>query len=416
MSDQQVYAALEIADHEIRLLVGEFHNTRLNILKVEKVSCSGITGVEITDQASVVGSLIKAVNNASANIGARIERVLLLIPSAGLQRYTRRIQVQVSERITLTDVQAAIKEALKTELPEHLELINLVVTKFIVNGITSRRMPLNEPCTSMGVDIDLLCADRHLAYSYAEAAEKAGLEILDVSIDSFAVAKEASLLEKSIEQFTILIRAERQTTTLTLFAKGKLVSSEILMSGSDALIGEISDKVDLPLEISERLLHFNCRLDMETYPTTPIYLWSSEGKTHTLTEKELADIIQTPLQSWLDQIKKCCDPILQAGQAQIVLSGEAAEIFGLDAMIKKTVGCECELYVPETFGVRNSSLAAVVGMFYVLKDQQLYRKNYRSGVNMEQFNNMVANKSKEPSSEDTLTRKLKGILFETKAK
>jgi len=35
---------------------------------------------------------------------------------------------------------------------------------------------------------------------------------------------------------------------------------------------------------------------------------------------------------------------------------------------------------------------------------------------MEQFSNMVANKSKEPSSEDTLTRKLKGILFETKAK
>ena len=68
MNDQQIYAALELADHEVRLLVGEFHNTRLNILKVEKVKCSGIEGVTIIDQDAVVTALKSAVNNASANL------------------------------------------------------------------------------------------------------------------------------------------------------------------------------------------------------------------------------------------------------------------------------------------------------------------------------------------------------------
>lgn len=35
--DKQIFAALEIADHEVRLLVGEFFNTRFNIIKVERV-------------------------------------------------------------------------------------------------------------------------------------------------------------------------------------------------------------------------------------------------------------------------------------------------------------------------------------------------------------------------------------------
>jgi cell division protein FtsA len=34
MSDKQIFAALEAADHEIRLVVGEFFNTRFNIIKV----------------------------------------------------------------------------------------------------------------------------------------------------------------------------------------------------------------------------------------------------------------------------------------------------------------------------------------------------------------------------------------------
>ena len=36
-SDKQIFAAVEAADHEIRLIVGEFFNTRFNIIKVERV-------------------------------------------------------------------------------------------------------------------------------------------------------------------------------------------------------------------------------------------------------------------------------------------------------------------------------------------------------------------------------------------
>ena len=37
MAQKQIHASVEIADHEIRLVVGEFHENHLNILRVERV-------------------------------------------------------------------------------------------------------------------------------------------------------------------------------------------------------------------------------------------------------------------------------------------------------------------------------------------------------------------------------------------
>ncbi len=415
MNDQQIYAALELADHEVRLLIGEFHNTRLNILKVEKVKCSGIEGVSIVDQDAVVTALKSAVNNASANIGARIQRVLLLLPSWGMKRFSRRVQVSVDQKATYADVRNAMREALKTDLPENLELINTIATKYTINGIGYRRLPLSEECTSMGVDIDLICADKDMTFQYAQVVEKAGLEITDVSLDGFAISKEASLMEKSTESFIILLRAERQTTTLTLFAKGRLISSEILLGGSDAMIAAIVEEYNLPIDVAERLLYHNCRLGLDKYPDSPIFLWANEGRTSTIGENQLIKTITQPIDEWVRDIKRCCEPILEAGSATLVLTGEATEIIGFDRMLEKAIGIPTEVYIPETLGVRIAAMSAVVGLFYVLKDQLSYRQNILPGINMEEFHASV-NGKRDGGIDDTLTRKLKGILFESRGK
>ena len=44
VSEKQIYTALEISDQEVRLIVGEFFNTRFNIIKVERAGCQGFEG------------------------------------------------------------------------------------------------------------------------------------------------------------------------------------------------------------------------------------------------------------------------------------------------------------------------------------------------------------------------------------
>lgn len=408
MNEQDVQVGLEIADHEIRLVVGQFFNTRLNIMKVERVLSSGIHNAQIIDQAAVIQKIVSAVKHVEENLGLSIERVILSLPSIGLARYVRRINIPIDEKVSIKDIKTVYKEALNTEIPDHQALVNLAITKSLVNGITMRKLPINEPCDALSVDVDLLCADKEMVYRYVQTVEKAGLQVSEISLDSFALGKEASLFEKSLEQHLIAVKAERQSTSLSLFAKGKLVSTETINLGSKQIISAMVNHFNLPIEIADRLLHMNARLGMDHYPNTPIYLWSSDGKTHTLSEDDLMNVIQPILNVWIEEIKTTIKPILESSSAKIVLFGESGEINGFDQLLATACQCECELYIPETLGVRSSALASVTGLFYVLKDQTSLRE-FLSGVDMGLFNQMLV-KEKEIISDDTISGKFKGLF------
>ena len=81
MNEQDVQVGLEIADHEIRLVVGQFFNTRLNIMKVERVLSSGIHNGQIIDQMAVIQKISAAIKHVEENLGLSIERVILSLGS-----------------------------------------------------------------------------------------------------------------------------------------------------------------------------------------------------------------------------------------------------------------------------------------------------------------------------------------------
>ena len=76
MTDKQIYAAIEAADHEVRLVIGEFFNTRFNIIKVERVPCSGLSYNGITDQQALIGSIKQAAASAKKMVGASVQQVI----------------------------------------------------------------------------------------------------------------------------------------------------------------------------------------------------------------------------------------------------------------------------------------------------------------------------------------------------
>lgn len=409
MSEQNILATLELSDHEIRLAVGQFFNKRLMVLKVERVQCGGIVGQSIHDASIVAAALRKACEHVGQTLGAPIQRVVLALPSVSMHRFNHKISVDTTGRLLLTDVQRGIRQAIKTPLPDHLEIINVIINKTLVNGVTLRRLPLDEVCSSFTLDVDLLCADKALVYDYASVVEKAGLEIQDVSLDHYAIGKEASLFERSIDRVQILIKMERQSTSLSLFAKGKLMSTEVLPMGSSALIAALADKHRLPLAVADRLLHQNVRLGLPKYPKTPIYSWVSEEKTYTLTEHDVAQLIDPHLDEWLQLIHKTISPILNQQQPEIVLAGDSSDINGLATSVSTQLGCPTTVIVSETLGLRHAALSTVAGLFYVMKDQVPVRE-LQASLDMDAFSAKMKSSLRQPNPEDTLGNKFKTLF------
>ena len=84
MANKQILAALQIESNEVRLVVGEIFNTRLNTLKKECVPCKGMDGIRIADPKAVAKAVKEAVSNVESHFGVAIESVLLAIPAAAI--------------------------------------------------------------------------------------------------------------------------------------------------------------------------------------------------------------------------------------------------------------------------------------------------------------------------------------------
>jgi cell division protein FtsA len=420
VNDKQIFAAVEIADHEVRLIVGEFFNTRFNIIKVERVPVYGLNYHEVTDAKALTEALKRAAADASKMIGASVKKVILAMPSYGMKRYALKSPVKIeglNGEITIADIRRAIKQAESVNIGKNLALIQTVCVKYTINGISTRRIPIGEKADELTVDIDLLCADRKLAFDLVSCVESAGLQVMDIYLDVFAVAKEAALFEQAVDQNVIILKTERSSTTLGLLSKGRLTTCFVQPEGVGTMAAPIVEKYGLKSDMAVELLKYSARLNEKIYSSNPVHIWSEKGETRKLTEQELCETVKPNVDKWLNDMAELCRPILQAGSATVIITGEGGEMQGLNELFQKQLKCEAKNYIPETLGGRNAGLTAALGLFYAYKDKLPISGYTDSSLDMDAFIRSVSYRDKNRNTsgkEDTLTNKLKGILFDGK--
>ena len=418
MNKKEIYASIEVADHEVRLVVGEFYETRFNILRVEKAPIQGIEKQKIMDEQNVVNGIIKAKNQAEDALGYHIERVLAAIPSVNVQRHNKKVSVvpeASSKRIRLSDIQKGLNEAVSFKPDPQLELVNIGCVKYITNGITSRKMPIDETAEVLIMNVDLLYADKEVVYAYARCIEKAGLEILDVCLDSYAMANEAAVFEQTVDKYVIQIDLARDHTTLSLFTHGKLVNCEVIEDGYGVWLQDLIEQYHLSSNVSYRLAQNTCTFDADSAKDQIIYIWSKSGEQKQISEKQACEAIVPYVKSWLNMINETCAPIIESGDVRYLLSGEGCEIPSLQELLRY-LNAPAQIYVPQTIGVRDCSYVTCLGLFYSWREQMAIRRDERVCCNPQEVEETMDTVTKKSSvdEEGGFTRKLKSILLSDK--
>ena len=137
MSKKRVYAALELADGEVRLAVMEVYEGRANVLRIERAPAAGLSGTTITDEASVVASIRQALTAAQAALGYRIERVVLLVPSVNVKDSSQKIRVGIEDgtkTVRLFHIQQGLTRAQQLRRDDDAVFVNANRIQYEVNG------------------------------------------------------------------------------------------------------------------------------------------------------------------------------------------------------------------------------------------------------------------------------------------
>lgn len=414
MDDKQIFASVEVCDHEVRMVVGEFFSPRLNILKVEMIPCSGLSYNTINNADEIISAIETACKQTEQMLSAKLEKVILSIPSYQMQRKSVRVTVPVKGYdgvVSVQDIRNAMKLAERqVSIGKELALVQTVCVKYTIDGIASRRIPIGERAKELVVDIDLLCADRQLAYSLVGCIEKAGLQVMDIYLDTYAAAKEAALFEQSVDRNVVLLKMEREATTVARLSKGKLMESTIVPLGVGSIAARVVDEYGLKREEACELVKYSARLNEKVNSTNPVYIWSVNGNAKKITEAELCKCISPLVSKWVEDMQKILSGILQAGPSTVIITGEGGEMQGLNELLQSSLNCEVRNYIPETLGARNAGMTTCLGLFYAYKDKLPITGYTDNSLDMKAFMDSVSYRERKPNSEDTLTGKLKGMF------
>ena len=98
------------------------------------------------------------------------------------------------------------------------------------------------------------------------------------------------------------------------------------------------------------------------------FIWSEKGQTHTISSKDIHDVVNDELKVYLESLVARSEPIFSLGKPHILITGESSVIEGMPEHIEKVSETEVEKYSAMTFGIKDPSFSALAGAFYYYKD------------------------------------------------
>lgn len=407
---KQVYASIYIDDNLLEILVGEYYNTRFNIIYTNTSPINGILDFKIADYDLVVKTIKDEVEKASLKIGATIKKVILVVPAFNFKRYPLRVSVVPNGGIlTKKDVARALTSSLRTPVDSDLTIVSAAIVKYMINGISTRRLPEKEVCEEVLIDIDLLCADKETTYGYINALYDAGLEILDITLNNYSICKEAVLLEQSLSENIILLDIGINHTYMSLLSKGKLTSTEVIYEGIGKIIDQVKQNISIPVNDLSRLVVYNVNYESENV-NDAVYAWKNEkNESFSVSIKDLNSNASKPLNDYVDRILQMCKPILEGGKTIFFLVGQGSKMDALAKLLQSKAQVSVKQYYPDTIGIRDAQMCSIYGSFFVYKEKALLNNLNVSCVDIAEYDSTVDQKKIDVEGE-SITMKIKKLF------
>lgn len=392
--DKQVFASVEISGNEIRMIVGELFNNRFNILFVKSLYTKGIENTIIINEELVVNDLKTMLDQVKNSLKVPLKKILVCIPSKDVERHLVKVKSKVENDlgiITINEIETAIKKAVNAEVNTGSRvLVNAYCTKFHVNGMTTRKIPVDERCKEFYTDVDLYFANRKSTIDIIKLIEKSGLEISSIFLDTYACGKELMLFGQSLSNPVLMIKLEKDMTSLSIYADGHLSNVRTLNLGFEDWYKEVYKKYQISEEDLIMLMLYGVDINSKKHKETPIHVWHrNDNIKYQMNEKEMYDLIIHDVSKWTDELLDICEPILKNEKLNIIVVGAGAEITNIDKYLTSKLDKEVKVYIPDIIGARNSKFTATLGVLFAYRDLSEYKLEYDNAFEMQEYVDLV---------------------------
>jgi len=286
-----------------------------------------------------------------ANI--RVDHVIACFSGAGPRSYGLAGQVEIEETmVSEQDVARVLSACDVPDFGEGREVLHAQPVNFALDHRSGMSDPRGQVGQMLATDMHMLTVDALAIQNLAHCVKRCDLELAGIASSAY-VSGISALVEDEQELGSACIDLGGGTTGVSIFMKKHMIYADTVRMGGDHVTGDISMGLQVPMAVAERIKTFYGGVvatgmdDREM-----IEIGGDTGDWHhdrrSATRAELIGIMRPRVEEILEEVRARLDV---AGfdhlpSQQIVLTGGASQIPGLDGLASKILGQQVRLGRP----------------------------------------------------------------------
>ncbi len=368
---EDIIVGLDIGTTKICAVVGERSENGINIIGTGTHPSVGLKKGVVIDIESTVDSIKKAVEEAELMAGCEISSVYAGIAGGHITGFNSQGIIAIKGReVTQSDVDRVIEAARAVAIPMDREVIHVLPQEYIVDDQRGIQNPIGMAGVRLEANIHIVTGAVASAHNIIKCANKAGLDVCDVVLESLASGY-AVLSEEEKDLGTALIDIGGGTTDLAIFSGGNIRHTFVLAIGGHQLTNDVAVGLRANKNDAEKIkIKYGSCLSENIPPNETIEVPGMGGReSKTLSRQILGEILEPRVEEMFSLTKR---EIFKIGldnsiASGVVVTGGSSLLDGLTEVAESIFDLPVRLGKPENIGglvdiVSNPMFATGVGL------------------------------------------------------
>lgn len=325
---------------ESEVLPGRTHN--VEILGIGHHKSRGVKNGVIIDLEAAEGVVRLAVDAAERMAGLTVESLIVNVSCGrlGSDIYTASIDLGGQE-VQETDLRRVLQAASQSSMKQDRAMLHALPTGYSLDGERGIKDPVSMYGELLGVDMHVVTAERSALKNLELAVNRAHLSVEGMIATPYASGL-AALVDDEAELGCAAIDMGGGTTTISVFAEGRLVHTDAVNLGGHHVTTDLARGLSTRIEDAERLktVHGSAiatTMDEREILSVPPMDGDSESQPVNVPRALVSRIVRARIEETLELIR---DRIHKSGFSpvvgkRVVLTGGASQLVGMPETARK---------------------------------------------------------------------------------
>ncbi|MEL6644002.1 MAG: cell division protein FtsA [Pseudomonadota bacterium] len=327
--------------------------TAYRVIGAATTRSRGVRLGEIDAMGETERAIRTAVQAAQKMAMVRVDHAIACISGGNPRSYGLAGQIEIDNApVTEADVAHVLAACDVPDYGEGREILHAQPVNFALDHRTGMGDPRGQIGSKLACDLHMLTIDSTLIHNILYCIKRCDLELAGLASSAYASGV-ASLVEDEQELGAACVDMGGGSTGLSVFIKKHMIYADTVRLGGDHVTLDISKGLQIPLSTAERIKTFHGGVVATGMDDRDmIELGGATGDwdrdRRTVSRAELIGIIRPRIEELLEDVRTRLDA---AGfdhlpSQQIVLTGGASQMPGLDVLAPKILGQQVRIGRP----------------------------------------------------------------------